>query len=956
MADQDWWNALPSAPKTTMSERKDIAGLRSSSESATSSAATRRREDAEFILKYGIRPEDVTPSRTIPGDITKTGEEYLQTLDPSLAKQVKMLAEGRRAFPTGAALRNPSTMQLIAAATQYDPQLDAANAATRVATRKDFTSGMSARNLTALNTAVGHLATLRKLSTELNNSNFPAVNTFVNYLQSEQLGDPRVRNYKTAAMAFAGELAKVFKGTGAPSLTELKDWEEQLDENMSPAQFEGFVETAADLLGSRINAVGDTYNRGLNTSAEPITLLSPHAQELFDTINAPLRREKLTVGIDERIPEGAQITGEPVQGFRFNPETEAKLLAYDRSPDATPEGATKLVVEAAVKEGLIKPEQQQSYGAATLANMREFFKQPPEVRAQVGSVDYAAIDRAATENAGLGASVSQGFRNLPESGALMLQGLVNMPKTVGMLGTAAGEVFTGADEAPTTDALKAAIEERYGSTEALKRTAITDPLGLGADMSIALTGGGSLAARLPGTAGRIGGGVATAGRLLDPLSGAIGLATEGAPAAYRAAQQRTPGAVRGLGDLPSEIAGFPSGSGGAALREATGAGFERGVTGAPTPRSEALTTEMRQPGTSGEMLLNAAQDAIRVLRDQGSANYNRLMQQFGQNPTPLDITTVQARMQQLKPRSYDTWSQRQGERPPTHRAWEQMNDFVNEYAGMAQRDPNLLMPLEMDQFKQDLYDVGARFGGVPDREAARFAGQAYNAVRQELVRHDPIYASAMREYETVAREAKDLETTFGLAVARGKRPSVEGVSRRLQAAMRNNANVGYGTRERQARRLNELDPDGTIVPTLAGSQLSALRPRGLNSAVALGLGSATMNPAVLLGAPAFIPRVMGEAAYGAGRLAGTATRAGRRAAQSDLGQASIRLGEAAADLYQRRPTLALGAAQLGARGEDAERQALRERYSDEAVPLLPRDKFDEELEKARLLREYGLLD
>jgi hypothetical protein len=662
------------------------------------------------------------------------------------------------------------------------------------------------------------------------------------------------------------------------------------------------------------------------------------------------------VGIDERIPEGAQITGEPVQGFRFNPETEAKLLAYDRSPDATPEGATKLMVEAAVKEGLIKPEQQQSYGAATLANMREFFKQPPEVRAQVGNVDYAAIDRAATENAGLGASVSQGFRNLPESGAQMLQGFINLPSTVQTMGQAAAAVMGGDENDPTVKAMAAMLEDRYGSLAALKRTAITDPVGIAGDLSMVLTGGGSAAARLPGMAGRFGEGVASTGRLLDPLSGAIGLATEGAPAAYRAAQQRTPGAVRGLGDLPSELAGFPSGAGGAALREAAGAGFERGVTGAPTPGSRALTTEMRQPGESGQAILDAARSGVRNLRDQGAANYNRLMQQFGLNPTPLDITTVQARMQQLKPRSFDTWAQRQGPRPADHLAWQQMNDFVEEYAGMAQRDPNLLLPLEMDQFKQDLFDVGSRVGGAFDRDAARIASGAYNAVRQELVRHDPIYADAMRAFETVALEAKQLETTFGLAAARGKQPNVESVSRRLQAAMRNNANVGYGTRERQARRLNELDPDGTIIPTLAGAQLSALRPRGLNSAVALGLGSATMNPAVLLAAPAFIPRVVGETAYGAGRLAGTATRAGRRAAQSDLGQASIRLGEAAADLYQRRPTLALGAAQLGARGEDVERQALMERYGEEGVPLLPRDKFDEELEKARLLREYGLLD
>ena len=912
MADQDWWNALPSAPKKTMGERKVDVALQGS-ELGNVRTGQQVAEGAAKLPYAGPKAA---------ADLKSEQLRQLRELQTNARDELKTFEglEVTKTYDQG--MRYFATALTVPIGREGDQDL-----VTLAAKVQDPTGAVMQGDIERYNNVQTALEKIPQWAAD--------------QFRNQGRFTPETRRQIIAFMRNRIDTYRV------PYEQTRANFEQRIG---------GFNEQLAPLGLKPIDA-------GKILPPDPLKIYAPKIRaydqrQEGQRIRAEREAGGPRVGLDERIPEGAQITGEPVQGFRFKPETEAKLLAYDRLPDATPEGATKLMVEAAVSEGLIKPEQQQSYGAATLANMREFFKQPPEVRAQVGNVDYGAIDRAATENAGLGASVSQGFRNLPESGAQGLQGLINLPEAIGTMGTAAGEVLGGAENTPTADALKAAIEERYGSAEALKRTAITDPLGLGADMSLLLTGGGGLAARLPGTAGRIGEGVATFGRLLDPLSGAIGLATEGAPAAYRAAQQRAPGAAQGLGNLPSEIAGFPSGAGGAALREAAGAGFERGVAGAPTPRSQALTTEMRTPGEGGETLINAAQGAVRALRDQGSVNYNRLMQQFGRNPTPLDITTVQARMQQLKPRSFDTWSQRQGPRPADHLAWQQMNDFVDEYAGMAQQNPNLLLPLEMDQFKQDLFDVGSRVGGAYDRDAARIAGGAYNAVRQELVRHDPVYADAMREYETVAREAKDLETTFGLAVARGKRPNVEAVSRRLQAAMRNNANVGYGTRERQARRLNELDPDGTIVPTLAGSQLSALRPRGLNSAVSLGLGSAgaVANPAMLLAAPAFIPRVMGEAAYGAGRLAGTATRAGRRAAQSDIGQASIRLGEAAADLYQRRPALALGAAQLGARGEDVERQALMERYGDEGVPLLPRDQFDEELEKVRLLREYGMID
>jgi hypothetical protein len=50
-------------------------------------------------------------------------------------------------------------------------------------------------------------------------------------------------------------------------------------------------------------------------------------------------------------------------------------------------------------------------------------------------------------------------------------------------------------------------------------------------------------------AGRVGTGVATFGRAIDPLSAAVSAVTEGIPAAYRAAEQRMPGAVQGNGQI-----------------------------------------------------------------------------------------------------------------------------------------------------------------------------------------------------------------------------------------------------------------------------------------------------------------------------------------------------------------------------------------------------------------------
>jgi hypothetical protein len=318
--------------------------------------------------------------------------------------------------------------------------------------------------------------------------------------------------------------------------------------------------------------------------------------------------------------------------------------------------------------------------------------------------------------------------------------------------------------------------------------------------------------------------------------------------------------------------------------------------------------------------------------------YTTAMQQFGKNPQPLTIDTVRQRMQNIKPRSYDTWSDRKGPRPQAHLAWEQMNNFVEDYAAKAADDPNLLMPLEMDQFKQDLFDVGSKIGGAYDRAASRIAGNAYNAVRQELVKHDPIYADTMRDYEKAAREAKQLEASFGLAAARGKEPNIESATRKLQAAIgRNNANVGYGQRAGQVERLNELDPTGTIIPTLAGTTLSSWKPRGLNAAVTLGAGipAAVTNPLALLMAPAFMPRLVGEAAYGAGRAAGTGRRLINAVTQSPFGEGVAATGEALADLYNKYPTLALAGAQVGTRLQETEAEQARRLAESYRLPVVP---------------------
>lgn len=672
---------------------------------------------------------------------------------------------------------------------------------------------------------------------------------------------------------------------------------------------------------------------------DPLQLYAPKIEAYDKKLRADEIRAQREAGgqsadIFRGTPPGTRIAGEDIQGWRFSPEAEADITSYYSDPKATAEGYAAMVADKAVAEGHVPPEQREDYFKRNLEASKDFFTLPPEERAKTKGVDYSAIDKAASENAGLVASVAQGVRNIPESTAQLAEGVVHTPQGIAAAAQLAAKIAQGEFDDPMVQAAKDMLEERYGSLDALQRTAIKDPVGIAGDLSLLLTGGGAAASRVPGMV-RIGEAASAAGRAIDPLAGLVKLGTEGVPAAYTAAKARKPGMMEGIENIPSEIVGLPSGIGGQAVREAAGAGFERGMAGGPTARSEAFTEGMRRPGESAETIVDAARDAVAKLREQAGVAYRQAMQNFGQNPVPLDIDVVRQRMAKIKPRNYDAMVNAP-KRPSDHIAWEQMNDTVNHYADQAMQDPSLLEPMAMDAFKQDLYDIGSKIGGAYDRDAARIAKTAYTAVRQELVKHDPVYADIMKNYEKAAVEARELEDMFSLGQARGKPVKVDTAARKLQSIMRNNANTNYGMRAKRGERLAELDETGTLMAANAGQMASAPTARGITRGVVAGgtvpgAGiAAALNPATLFASvplmAATSPRLTGELAYGAGRLTGTGARVAKDISQSQLGQGVTTTAKAIADLYQKYPELGLAGAQLGSRAEETEVERLKRLY------------------------------
>lgn len=270
------------------------------------------------VHKMSTKSEVDAENAGVPtGPTDLRGEDYLKALPASRAAMIKGYAEGRIAFPGSFSLRSPFWQKMVADITQYDPSFDAVNYNSRSRTRTSFTSGKDAQNITAFNTAIGHLGSMLNAGEKLDN--FGGVLTLANPLRNVMLsasGDPRVKEFNVAAQAVASELTRAFRGTGG-SLTEIQDWKKYLDAAGSPEQIRGAIKMGVDLLASRINAVGEQYRRGMGTTADVTELLTPAAKK---TLQALPGGEEILSDMSNTIRPAGQATETAQQ-----PATSTKL-------------------------------------------------------------------------------------------------------------------------------------------------------------------------------------------------------------------------------------------------------------------------------------------------------------------------------------------------------------------------------------------------------------------------------------------------------------------------------------------------------------------------------------------------------------------------------------------------------------------------------------------------------
>lgn len=157
----------------------------------------------------------------------------------------------------------------------------------RTALQRDFATGRSANHVRSLNTVLGHLDSLDQSIAKLDNWDyFSGANRLFNseaYLQSHPERRAALRTFDTNRQAVASELMRVFREAGA-SVTEVQHWRDNFNAADSPIALRAAVRAAVELVGSRMSAVNDVWNRGMGVDRPVTEVLSPAARATYERL------------------------------------------------------------------------------------------------------------------------------------------------------------------------------------------------------------------------------------------------------------------------------------------------------------------------------------------------------------------------------------------------------------------------------------------------------------------------------------------------------------------------------------------------------------------------------------------------------------------------------------------------------------------------------------------------
>jgi hypothetical protein len=368
----------------------------------------------------------------------------------------------------------------------------------------------------------------------------------------------------------------------------------------------------------------------------------------------------------------------------------------------------------------------------------------------------------------------------------------------------------------------------YGTSAGFAKTMQEDPFRVLGDVSLLASGGATAAGRVPAIANALTK-VAAVTNPMNALTKSASLVGQYGP------------------EVAANVLGLTTGVGPETIKTA----FQSGLKGA-----EAFKENMRGLVDKTDVL-DQARQALQNMRADKSINYQIGIGTTGADATKLKFGPIDDALTAVT----DTLKQ-----DGHWKIGRQEASKVEEVAKIIEEwrdDPSAHTAIGLDALKQRLDAVYPEMG---HKQAQRVITNVRNAVKDTIVNQSPEYAKTMAAYEEAITIEKEIERALSL----GKNASADTALRKLTSLARNNVNANYGYRLDLAKIL-EQQGGKDLMPAIAGQSMSGTLPRGLaGQGASLGAmygGLSGLSPVMLAGLPFMSPRLMGEAAYGAGDIA-----------------------------------------------------------------------------------------
>ncbi len=283
-----------------------------------------------------------------------------------------------------------------------------------------------------------------------------------------------------------------------------------------------------------------------------------------------------------------------------------------------------------------------------------------------------------------------------------------------------------------------------------------------------------------------------------------------------------------------KVLGMTTGAGENAIVKA----FEAGKR-----NSKAFVDNMRQKVGYDEAV-KKAKDSLDKIKQARSRSYADDMERIKQDKSTLDINPVIRQVKRIISSEADGAEYLVDD--DTARVLNKTKDILNKFY----KDKERHNVSGFDALKKSISEINTK----PDTNAERIKGIIADSVKGEILKQSPKYKQVMDNYSKDSDIIDQLKKTFSI----DDRANLETTLRKIQSVTRNNANTSFDYRK---KLLDILDKNGEISNAIAGQSLSSYLPRGVTANI--GALFSGVNPSTI----AFSPRVVGEASYGAGRLA-----------------------------------------------------------------------------------------